>query len=146
MSTQCHCAGHQDPALTPEVMAKVDAIIAKYQDQPGNLMPVLQEVQEAVGYLPLEVQQRLACKLNIPGSDIFGVMSFYSMYTWWPKGKYVIRFCESPPCHILDSENLLEFTLAELGVPLESHHQGRSLHPGENRLPGGVRGGPGHAD
>ena len=40
------------------------------------------------------------------------------MYTWWPKGKYVIRFCESPPCHILDSDNLLEFTKNELGVPL----------------------------
>ena len=118
MSTQCHCAGHLDSALTPEVMAKIDSIVEKYKNQPGNLMPVLQEVQEAVGYLPPEVQQRLACKLNIPGSDIFGVMSFYSMYTWWPKGKYVIRFCESPPCHILDSDNLLEFTKNELGVPL----------------------------
>ena len=40
------------------------------------------------------------------------------MYTWRPKGKYVIRFCESPPCHILESDDLLEFTSAELGVPL----------------------------
>ena len=116
MSNQCHCAGHQDSALTPEVMAKVDAIIAKYQDQPGNLMPALQEVQEAVGYLPPEVQQRLACKLNIPGSDIFGVMSFYSMYTWRPKGKYVIRFCESPPCHISGAENMFHAIQEELGV------------------------------
>jgi NADH:ubiquinone oxidoreductase subunit F (NADH-binding)/NADH:ubiquinone oxidoreductase subunit E len=118
MSTQCHYAGHQDSILTPEVMAKIDNIVEKYKNQAGNLMPVLQEVQEVVGYLPQEVQQRLACKLNIPGSDIFGVMSFYSMYTWRPKGKYVIRFCESPPCHILDIDNLLEFTQAELGVPL----------------------------
>ncbi len=97
MSTQCHCASHQDSALTPEVMAKIDSIIEKHKNQPGNLMPVLQEVQDAVGYLPPEVQQRLACKLNIPGSDIFGVMSFYSMYTWKPKGKYVIRFLRIPP-------------------------------------------------
>ena len=81
-------------------------------------MPVLQAVQEAVGCLPPAVQDRIAAGLNVPGSDIFGVMSFYSMYTWRPKGKYVIRFCESPPCHILDSDNLLEFTRAELGVPL----------------------------
>ena len=115
-----HCHGHSVPApeITPEQWTKIDSIIECYQNVPGNLMPVLQAVQEAVGCLPPAVQDRIAAGLNVPGSDIFGVMSFYSMYTWRPKGKYVIRFCESPPCHILDSDNLLEFTRAELGVPL----------------------------
>jgi NADH-quinone oxidoreductase subunit F len=116
MGTQCHCGGHQESILTPEVQAKIDSIIEKFKDTPGKLMPVLQEVQEAVGYLSPEVQQRLACKLNIPGSDIFGVMSFYSMYTWKPKGKYVIRMCESPPCHVSDAGNMLEALQEELGV------------------------------
>ena len=118
MSAHCHCQSTPAPEITPEQWSKIDSIIECYKNVPGNVMPVLQAVQEAVGFLPPAVQDRIAAGLNVPGSDIFGVMSFYSMYTWRPKGKYVIRFCESPPCHILDSDNLLEFTRAELGVPL----------------------------
>ena len=59
-------------------------------------MPVLQEVQEIVGYLPPAVQERIAAGLNIQGSEVFGVMSFYSMFTWKPKGKYVIRVLRIP--------------------------------------------------
>ncbi len=114
--THCSCAANPPAQLSPAQWEKIDAIIAKYKDQPGNLMPALQEVQEAVGYLPPEVQDRLAAGLNVPGSHIFGVMSFYSMYTWRPKGKYVIRMCESPPCHVVGAENLLQIAQEELGV------------------------------
>ncbi|MBM4286313.1 MAG: NADH-quinone oxidoreductase subunit NuoF [Deltaproteobacteria bacterium] len=118
MSGHCHGISVPPPEFTPEQWAKIDSIIECYKDVPGNLMPVLQAVQEAVGCLPPAVQDRIAQGLNVPGSDVFGVMSFYSMYTWRPKGKYVIRFCESPPCHVSGSDNLLEFMKAELGVPL----------------------------
>jgi NADH:ubiquinone oxidoreductase subunit F (NADH-binding)/NADH:ubiquinone oxidoreductase subunit E len=116
MTPHCHCASHTGAELSPEVWNKIDAIISRHQDQPGALMPVLQEVQEVVGYLPPVVQERIAAGLNIPGSEIFGVMSFYSMYTWYPKGKYVIRMCESPPCHVTGSENMLQALQQELGI------------------------------
>ncbi len=116
MSSHSGCACQTAAPLNPEVLNKVDAIIASHKDQPGALMPVLQEVQEAVGYLPPEVQERIAQGLKIQGSEVFGVMSFYSMYTWKPKGKYVIRMCESPPCHINGSDNLLEAMQQELGI------------------------------
>ena len=118
MTSHSHCTCRTAAAISPEMWAKIDAIIARHREQPGNLMPVLQEVQEAVGYLPPEVQDRIAEGLNVPGSDVFGVMSFYSMYTWRPKGKYVIRFCESPPCHVLGAENMLAAMKEELGVDL----------------------------
>ncbi|MEJ5329593.1 MAG: NADH-quinone oxidoreductase subunit NuoF [Desulfobaccales bacterium] len=114
----CSCAASTPAQLSPAQLEKIDAIIAKYKDVPGNLMPVLQEVQEAIGWLPPEAQDRIAEGLNIPAAHIFGVMSFYSMYTWRPKGKYVIRFCESPPCHVLGAENLLEMAKEELGIGL----------------------------
>jgi NADH-quinone oxidoreductase subunit F len=117
MGTQCHCSCQQPAAaISPEIFNKVDAIINSHKDKPGALMPVLQEVQEVVGYLPPAVQERIAAGLNIPGSDIFGVMSFYSMYTWKPKGKFVIRMCESPPCHVSGADNMLEALQEELGV------------------------------
>ncbi len=116
MTAHSGCACQTAAPLSPETLNKVDAIIAQHKDQPGALMPVLQEVQEAVGYLPPEVQERIAQGLKIQGSEVFGVMSFYSMYTWKPKGKYVIRMCESPPCHINGSDNLLQAVQQELGI------------------------------
>jgi NADH-quinone oxidoreductase F subunit len=110
------CTCQQAAPISPEVMNKVDAIIARHKDQPGALMPTLQEVQEAVGYLPPEVQERIAAGLNIQGSEVFGVMSFYSMYTWKPKGKYIVRMCESPPCHVNSGENMLHALQQELGI------------------------------
>ena len=113
-------ASHSSPKpiseLSPELSARLEAAIAQYKDKPGALMPVMQEVQEILGYLPVAVQERIASGLKVPGSDVFGTMSFYSMYTWQPKGKYVIRICESPPCHINGAENILEALQEELGV------------------------------
>ncbi|MCX5891533.1 MAG: NADH-quinone oxidoreductase subunit NuoF [Deltaproteobacteria bacterium] len=111
-----HACTCQTAPLSPETLTKVDAIIARHKDQPGALMPVLQEVQDAVGYLPPQVQERIAAALNIQGSEVFGVMSFYSMYTWKPKGKYVVRMCESPPCHVNNAENMLHALQKELGI------------------------------
>ena len=116
MTTSCHCASAPVTAISPEMWDRVDAVIAHHKTKPGALMPVLQEVQEIVGYLPPVVQERIATGLNIQGSEVFGVMSFYSMYTWKPKGKYVIRMCESPPCHVNGAENLLEAMQEELGI------------------------------
>jgi NADH:ubiquinone oxidoreductase subunit F (NADH-binding)/NADH:ubiquinone oxidoreductase subunit E len=116
MTTHLGCACQTAAPISPERMNKVDEIIARHKDQPGALMPVLQEVQEIVGHLPPAVQERIAAGLNIQGSEVFGVMSFYSMYTWKPKGKYVIRVCESPPCHVNGAENMLEALQEELGL------------------------------
>ncbi|MGO9176804.1 MAG: NADH-quinone oxidoreductase subunit NuoE, partial [Desulfobaccales bacterium] len=110
------CACQKAAALSPEIIHQVDEIVNRHKDQAGALMPVLQEVQEAVGYLPPAVQERIAAGLNIQGSEVFGVMSFYSMYSWKPKGRYVVRMCESPPCHITGAENMLHALQQELGV------------------------------
>jgi NADH:ubiquinone oxidoreductase subunit F (NADH-binding)/NADH:ubiquinone oxidoreductase subunit E len=118
MTAHSGCTCQTAAPISPEVMNKVDDIINRHKDQPGALMPVLQEVQEAVGYLPPSVQERIAAGLNIQGSEVFGVMSFYSMYTWKPKGKYVIRMCESPPCHVTGAENMLHALQKELGIGL----------------------------
>ncbi|MGO8761816.1 MAG: NADH-quinone oxidoreductase subunit NuoF [Desulfobaccales bacterium] len=118
MTAHSGCTCQTAAPISPEVMLKVDDIIARHKDQPGALMPVLQEVQEAVGYLPPAVQERIATALNIQGSEVFGVMSFYSMYTWKPKGKYVIRMCESPPCHVTGAGNMLHALQKELGIGL----------------------------
>ena len=86
------------------------------RSEPGPLLPVLQEAQAIIGYIPVPMQDVIAAELNLPRSDIFGTMSFYSMFTWKPKGKYVIRMCQSPPCHINGAENILQVLQEELGL------------------------------
>ena len=146
MTAKCQCATQTVAELGPDTWKRVDAVIARYQETPGALMPVLQEVQEIVGYLPPAVQERIAAGLKIQGSEVFGVMSFYSMYTWKPKGKYVIRVCESPPCHVNGAENMLEALQEELGLAVGETTADGLLYPGKNRLSGGLRSCPGHAD
>lgn len=72
---------------------KLSEVFEKYKDTPGRLMPVLQAAQDIYGYLPYEIQQRIAEALNIPIADVYGVASFYSQFNLTPKGKHQISVC-----------------------------------------------------
>lgn len=92
---------------TEETAAKLDEIIKKHKSQPGGLIPVLQEAQELVGYLPPVVQKHIARGLNIPVSEVHGVVSFYSFFTMKPKGKHNVRVCLGTACYVKRSEEIL---------------------------------------
>ena len=79
--------------ITPDMWGEMDKIIDRYKDKPGSLIPVLEECQNVSGYLPIEVQERVSRGLNIPGSTIYGVVSFYSFFTMVPKGRHTIKVC-----------------------------------------------------
>ncbi len=91
---------NQNSDLTPEVMAKVDEIIAARKDMPGCLIPVLEECQGVVGYLPVELQEYIAQGVNIPGSTVYGVVTFYSFFTMVPKGRHTIKVCMGTACYV----------------------------------------------
>jgi NADH:ubiquinone oxidoreductase subunit F (NADH-binding)/NADH:ubiquinone oxidoreductase subunit E len=110
------CASAPTAQIEPEICQRIETIIGFYRDEPGPLMPVLQEAQAIMGYIEVPMQEVIAGGLNLPGSDIFGTLSFYSMLTWKPKGKYIIRMCQSPPCHINGSENILQVLQEELDL------------------------------
>ena len=78
---------------TPEQEAKLKEVIAKHSDDPGAVMPVLQEAQDIYGYLPIEVQTMVAEGLNVPLEEVYGVSTFYSQFALSPKGKYDISVC-----------------------------------------------------
>ena len=89
-----------NPDLTPEVMKKVDGIIDQYRNKPGALIPVLEECQEIVGYLPVELQEYISKGLNIPGSTVYGVVTFYSFFSMVPKGRHIIKVCMGTACYV----------------------------------------------
>jgi NADH:ubiquinone oxidoreductase subunit E len=83
-------------------------IISSNRSKPGSLIPVLQQAQELIGYLPPSVQKHIAKGLNIPVSEVHGVVSFYSFFTMKPKGKHSIKVCLGTACYVKRAEEILE--------------------------------------
>jgi NADH:ubiquinone oxidoreductase subunit E len=90
----------RNPHLTPEVMVQVDELIDHYRNRQVNLIPVLEECQDIVGYLPVELQEYIGRGLNIPGSTVYGVVTFYSYFSMVPKGRHVIKVCMGTACYV----------------------------------------------
>jgi NADH:ubiquinone oxidoreductase subunit E len=94
--------------FTAEQLAAVDAIIEHYKVKPGSLIPVLEEVQESIGYLPKSIQDRVARGLRIPSGEVYGVVTFYSFFTMVPRGKHNIRCCLGTACYVRGGKKNLE--------------------------------------
>ncbi len=91
-----------------DMATKLDSIIRKYRKKPGSLIPVLQEAQELIGYLPPSVQRHIAKGLKLPVSEVHGVVSFYSFFTMKPKGKHNIRVCLGTACYVKGAEEIVK--------------------------------------
>ena len=93
--------------------------LSRSKNEPGAIMPVLQEAQNVYGYLPIEVQQMVADGLGVPLSEVFGVATFYSQFSLTPKGKYNISVCLGTACYVKGSGKILEELSKELGIEAE---------------------------
>ncbi len=101
---------------TPEQSAKLDAIIEKYRGDAGAMMPVLQEAQDVYGYLPKEVQRKIAIGLDVPVSEVYGVATFYSQFLLNPKGSHPVSVCLGTACYVKGSGLLMEKLEQLLGI------------------------------
>ena len=91
-------------------------VIAARKEQPGCLMPVLQQAQEIYGYLPIEVQAIVAEGLGISLSEVYGVATFYSQFRLNPKGIYRISICLGTACYVKGAAKILEAVERKLGI------------------------------
>ena len=94
--------------LRLEAVKQIKEICSRYKDEPSPLMLVLADVQNEYGYIPLEVQEVISEELDIPVSDIYGVVTFYSFFSLNPKGKYVIGVCIGTACYVKGGQNVLD--------------------------------------
>ena len=101
---------------TPEQKEKLLQVIAAKKDEPGALMPILQEAQAIYGYLPIEVQTMIAEEMDVPLEKVYGVSTFYAQFTLNPKGKYRISVCLGTACYVKGSQKILDELEAELGI------------------------------
>ncbi len=95
---------------------KIDQVIDKFRNRQGILIPVLKEVQDICGYLPRKVQHRIAQGLQLPASQVYGVVSFYAFFTTIPRGKHIIRVCLGTACYVRGSKQILDNLQRELHV------------------------------
>ena len=108
----------KDPAFkdTAEQSEKLQKVIAKYKGTDGALIPVLHEAQSIYGYLPYEVQKKISDGLDIPMAEIYGVVTFYTQFSIYPKGKFNVAVCLGTACYVKGSGDIIEKFKERLGI------------------------------
>ncbi|MEG1641512.1 MAG: NADH-quinone oxidoreductase subunit NuoE [Synergistaceae bacterium] len=96
--------------------ALLDEILDKYRGTKGCLIPVLQQSQEVFGYLPKEVIIKISDELDIPVSQIYGVVTFYAQFHLNPRGENIIRSCQGTACHVRGAGAVLQAIKNKLGL------------------------------
>lgn len=86
---------------------KIHAICESFSNQEGELINVLHKSQETFGYLPAEVQEVIAEKLEISAAKVYGVVTFYSFFSMTPKGEFPVSICTGTACYVRGAETVL---------------------------------------
>lgn len=84
-----------------EVMVAVASAFDRYGATRDELIPILNDVNRTLGFLPADALDEISRRLRVPKSQLFGVASFYRMLSTKPRGEHVVQFCESAPCHVV---------------------------------------------
>jgi NADH-quinone oxidoreductase subunit E len=95
---------------------QVDKILESYRGEKSELIPVLQQVQQDLGYLPETALSRISVFFNVPESTIFGIATFYTQFKLLPVGRNVIKVCRGTGCYIKGAPRILDELENELGV------------------------------
>jgi len=105
---------------------EIGSVLKHYDEKRENLIPLLQDVQERLTYLPPEAIERIAAHLGLSENDVFGVATFYSQFRFQPRGKHNVRVCQGTACHVMGGARVLEQIIKQLGVePGQTTEDGR---------------------
>jgi len=86
----------------------LEVILDKYKGQKGVIIPILQEIQDAYGYLPNEILRITSKKTRIPISTLYGVATFYAQFHLTRRGRHLIRICDGTACHVRGSTRIVQ--------------------------------------
>ena len=101
---------------TDEQVKEFEDLLQEYKDDRGNIMVVLQKTQGIFGYIPEKTLKMIAESLDMPESEIYGIITFYSQFTLTPKAKYNIDVCLGTACFVLGAQEVMDKILAKLNV------------------------------
>jgi NADP-reducing hydrogenase subunit HndA len=94
-------------AIDSGITEQIRRVIEKNKGEAGALIRVLQQVQGLVGYLPAPVLETISAELQVPLSEIYGIVSFYSFFSTVPKGKHVAQVCTGTACYVKGGEKII---------------------------------------
>ena len=97
--------------------ANIDEILQRYDSDPGMLIPIMQDVQEACGYLPRPELTELSGKLDVPLARVYSVATFYSSFRLMPKGEHTIQLCMGTVCFLKGADKISAAIQKEFDLP-----------------------------
>lgn len=101
---------------TKEQEEKLKQVIENHKGEMGATIPVLHEAQAIYGYLPIEVQKMISEGLNVPLAEIYGIVTFYTQFSLYPKGQYEVAVCLGTACYVKGSGVLVDKIKERLGI------------------------------
>lgn len=109
-----------EESISPQQEEALERIFQEYAKKKGALIQVLHAVQNVLGYLPREALKRVAQALNIPLSEVYGVVTFYHFFSMKPRGKHVIQVCLGTACYVRGGQAILDKLRKDLEVDIGS--------------------------
>ena len=103
-------------ATTDNDSARVEAALARHDRSRDSLIPLLQAVQNSMGYLSEDAIGRIAAHLSVSEAEVYGVATFYAQFSFRPPGRHMIRVCRGTACHVKGSMGILESIERRLGI------------------------------
>ncbi len=95
---------------------RLKEVIAEKKKLKDPLIEVLHQAQEIFGYLPIEVQQFIADELSLPIAEVYGVVTFYNLFSMVPQGKHIVNICTGTACFVKGAPRLIQMMEDELGI------------------------------
>ena len=99
-----------------EIKEQLNEILSHFSGRRDELIPILQEAQERLRYLPEDVMKEIAKFLRLSESTVFGVATFYAQFKFSPSGRKVVRVCRGTACHVRGAPRILDETEKRLGI------------------------------
>jgi NADH-quinone oxidoreductase subunit E len=114
---------------TPDPKTVIEAVTSAVDHHGAvleEMIPILNDVNRKLGYLPAQALEEISRRLKVPKSSLFSVASFYQMLSTKPRGRHVVQFCESAPCHVVGGRQVWQSLQDELGlIPEETSPDGK---------------------
>lgn len=99
-----------------DIKEQLKSVLSPYRRERDNLIPILQEAQQHLGYLPEEAIQEIADYLRLSGSTVYGIVTFYSHFRLTPSGRQTVRVCRGTACHVRGGARILWDIERRLGI------------------------------
>jgi len=112
--------------FAPDAQATTRAVLARRADQPGALLPILHEVQDALGHVPREVVPLIAEALNLSRAEVHGVVTYYHHFRSEVPGRHIVQVCRAEACQAMGAEALFEHAEQRLGCHAHGGHRSTS--------------------